>query len=264
MSMEALASRREYSVVNSLYSDASAVGGAPPCDEAKTNLSPSTRATSASVCRWAICDRTTASSLSGSPSRRAVRHVLGQQLEPLGDGRVGEQGEALEVEGLGDVLESLVDLADHVVVGDPDVVEVDLVGALVAHGPDGLDGDAGVVHGHEEERDAVVLGRLGIGAGPHPVPVGEVGRGGPGLLPVEQPPVAVAGGLAAASRPRPSRRWARSSRRRTRPRCAGSWAGTPALSFSLPWLMMVLPMMPTPLPICGPPRAARASLSRYS
>ena len=71
MSIEALASRREYSVVNSLYSEASEVGGAPPWDEAKTNLSPSTRATSAWVWSWAIRDRTTASSLSGSPSRVA-------------------------------------------------------------------------------------------------------------------------------------------------------------------------------------------------
>ena len=50
MSIDTLANRREYSVVNSLYSDASEVGGAPPCDEANTNLRPSTRATSASVC----------------------------------------------------------------------------------------------------------------------------------------------------------------------------------------------------------------------
>ena len=33
---------------------------------------------------------------------------------------------------------------------------------------------------------------------------------------------------------------------------------------SLPCRMMVLPMMPTPLPIWGPPRPANCSLSRYS
>jgi hypothetical protein len=117
MSIEALASRLEYSVVNSLYSDASEVGGAPPWDEAKTNLRPSTRATSASVCSQAIW--------TGSPRRPSVArrpgwswlHVLGQEVEALGDGRVGEQGEPLEVEGLGDVLETLVELAHHVVVG---------------------------------------------------------------------------------------------------------------------------------------------------
>src|SRR5664280_667019 len=37
-----------------------------------------------------------------------------------------------------------------------------------------------------------------------------------------------------------------------------------AFNESLPWLMMVLPMMPTPLPIWGPPRAASASFRRYS
>ena len=37
--------------------------------------------------------------------------------------------------------------------------------------------------------------RLGVGAGAHPVPVGEVGRRGPRLLAVEPPAVAVARGL---------------------------------------------------------------------
>jgi len=37
-----------------------------------------------------------------------------------------------------------------------------------------------------------------------------------------------------------------------------------ALSRSLPCRMIVLPTIPTPLPIWGPPRRARDSLSRYS
>ena len=45
--------------------------------------------------------------------------------------------------------------------------------------------------GTRNKRDAAVLG-LGIGARPHPVPLGEVGRGGPRLLAVEPPPVSVA------------------------------------------------------------------------
>src|SRR5437773_2075663 len=45
-------------------------------------------------------------------------------------------------------------------------------------------GDAGVVHRHEGQRDALVLVG-GIGAGAEPVPVGEVGRRGPHLLAVE-------------------------------------------------------------------------------
>jgi hypothetical protein len=52
-----------------------------------------------------------------------------------------------------------------------------------------------MVHGDEEEGDPVVLGGIGVSAGAHPVPVGEVGRGGPRLLPVEPPAVPVAGGL---------------------------------------------------------------------
>ena len=36
---------------------------------------------------------------------------------------------------------------------------------------------------------------LGVGAPAHPVPLGEVGRGGPGLLAVEDPAAVVAGGL---------------------------------------------------------------------
>ena len=58
-------------MVNSLYSEACVVGGAPPAVEAATNLSPSTRATSASVCRLATLARTTGSSFMGSPSRVA-------------------------------------------------------------------------------------------------------------------------------------------------------------------------------------------------
>ena len=55
----------------------------------------------------------------------------------------------------------LVDLADHVVVGHEHVVEEDVVGALVAHRPDAVDRDAGMVERHEEQRDAVVLRRSG-------------------------------------------------------------------------------------------------------
>ena len=118
--------------------------------------------------------------------------VLAQQVEPLLDGRVREHGEALEVERFGDVLEPVVELADHVVVVHEHVVEEHVVGALVTHGPDRVDGDAGIVEGHEEEGDAVVLGGLGIGSRADPVPLGEVGGRGPGLLSVEAPPVTVA------------------------------------------------------------------------
>ena len=119
------------------------------------------------------------------------RHVLAQDVHPLLDGREGEHGEPLEVQRLGDVLEPPVHLADDVVVGDPHLVEEHVVGALVPHGPDRVDGDAGLVEGDEKERDPSVLGRVRVGAGAHPVPLGEVGRGRPGLLTVEAPAVAV-------------------------------------------------------------------------
>ena len=78
MSIDALASRRENSVANSLYCDDSTVGGGVPgvfsafIDSATTRR-PSTRATSASVASRAISRRVTGSSRSGSPSRSAVR-----------------------------------------------------------------------------------------------------------------------------------------------------------------------------------------------
>ena len=115
--------------------------------------------------------------------------MIDQQVEAGLDRREGEHREPLEVERLGDVLEASVELADDVVVRDEHVVEEDLVGPLVAHRPDRLDGEAGVVHRHEEQRDAEVLRDLGVGAGADPVPVGEVRRGGPDLLAGQHPAV---------------------------------------------------------------------------
>ena len=60
-----------------------------------------------------------------------------------------------------------------------------------------MDGEAGVVHAHQEERNGVVLASVGVGAGAHPVPVGEVRRGGEHFLPIEQPAVVLALGLEA-------------------------------------------------------------------
>ena len=71
--MDALARRLESSVAKSLYSEASAVGAAPPLEDSKTNLSPMTRATSSWVASWARRWRITGSSFSGTPSRDVVR-----------------------------------------------------------------------------------------------------------------------------------------------------------------------------------------------
>jgi hypothetical protein len=89
----------------------------------------------------------------------------------------------------------VVDFADHVVVRHPHVVEEHVVRALVAHGPDAVDRDARMVERDEEQRDAMVLWRVRIRARADPVPLGEVRRGGPRLLAVEAPAVAVARGL---------------------------------------------------------------------
>ena len=77
MSIDALASRRENSVANSLYFDDSTVGGGVPGTfspfiDAATTFKPSTRATSASVTSCAMRWRTTGSSRSGTPSRIVV------------------------------------------------------------------------------------------------------------------------------------------------------------------------------------------------
>ncbi len=151
MSIDASASRWDSSVAYSLYSDACVVGAAPPFCDSFTKRSPSTRATSAWVASSAMLLAHHRVVLQGLAVARGAGHVLAQQVEALLDGREGEHGEALEVERLGDVLEAVVELAHDVVVGHEHVVEVHLVGALVAHGPDGVDGDAGLVEGHEEQ-----------------------------------------------------------------------------------------------------------------
>ena len=92
-------------------------------------------------------------------------------------------------------MKPVVQLADHVLIGDEYIVEEDVVGALVAHRPDPLHGDAGMVKRYQEQGDARVLGGVGVGSGAHPVPLGEVGRRGPGLLAVEDPAATGLGGL---------------------------------------------------------------------
>ena len=106
-------------------------------------------------------------------------------------GGAGDVG-ALEVEGGGGDVPAAVELAEDGVLGDADVVEVDLVEALAVVGlADGLDGDAGRLHREEEVGDAAVLGGLGVGAGEEVDVLGEVGAGGPDLLAVDDELVAV-------------------------------------------------------------------------
>ena len=55
----------------------------------------------------------------------------------------------------------------------------------------GPDLDAVLAHRHEQVGDALVLGRVAVGAGQHEAPVGPVGQRGPHLLAVDHPLVAV-------------------------------------------------------------------------
>ena len=106
------------------------------------------------------------------------------------------------------------DLAQHLVLGDLDVVEEDLgeAGLAVDLG-DGAHGDAGRVHGDEEVGQAAVALGLGVGAEDAEAPFGEGAPAGPRLLPVEHPAVAgrVARAAASGCRPGRCRRRARTS-----------------------------------------------------
>ncbi len=91
---------------------------------------------------------------------------------------------------------AVVDAADDVLlraasVGVEDLVELALAG-------DHLDRthlDAGLVHRHQQERDALVLRRVGVGASEREDVVGEMAGRGPDLLTVEHPFVTVEFGL---------------------------------------------------------------------
>ena len=110
----------------------------------------------------------------------------------------------------------------HDGVGVEDLVELALAG-------DHLDRphlDAGLAHVDEQERDALVLGRVGIGAGEREDVVGEVPGRGPDLLAVEHPLVAVEHGPQAEVGEVGCRRWARSSPGTTCPRRRGCAAGS--------------------------------------
>ena len=89
-------------------------------------------------------------------------------------------------------LPAVVDAADDVVLRAAGVVEEHLaeLGRAVGLG-DAADLDAGLAHRHEQVRDALVLRRVGIGAGEQEAVVGVVAAGRPDLLPVDDPLVAV-------------------------------------------------------------------------
>jgi hypothetical protein len=108
----------------------------------------------------------------------------------------GRRGAPLEAEGGHGHLPAVVEAAHDVVLGAAGVVEEHLVELT---GPVGLDDgphlDALLLHGHEQVRDAGVLGGARVGAGQQEDVVGVLGLRGPDLLAVDHPLVAVELGL---------------------------------------------------------------------
>src|SRR5690348_2942004 len=105
----------------------------------------------------------------------------------------GDAGALIAEQELG-VGPALVLLADEVLGRHLDVVEEHLVDfAPAIHGHDGADGDARRLHVDEQEGDALLL-LLGAGIGAHQVedPIGEMRRGRPDLLAVDDVVVAIA------------------------------------------------------------------------
>ena len=116
---------------------------------------------------------------------------VAQPLDPAGRA----EHHPLVVELGGDQLPALVLLADQHVDRHPHVVEVrrvDVVGAV--GGDDRGPGVAGVRGVDDQDRDALVLRRIGIGAHRQPEVVGLVAAGGPHLLAVDDVVVAVLAG----------------------------------------------------------------------
>ena len=95
-----------------------------------------------------------------------------------------------------------VDLADHVGDGDAHLLEEHLVEVGDAGGlHERADVDARARHVDEDERDAAVLGHVGVGAHEQEAPVAALGGGVPHLLTVDDELLAVAHGAAGERRP---------------------------------------------------------------
>ena len=88
---------------------------------------------------------------------------------------------------------AVADAADHRVGVEADVVEEDLVElGLAGDLAQAADGDPRRVHRHDEHRQALVLGDVGVGPRQQQAERGELGVGGPHLLAVERPAAVIA------------------------------------------------------------------------
>ena len=128
------------------------------------------------------------------------------ELAGIGDGVVEHQfgvgvagdADALVGEHVAHDAPALVLVAEPVGHRHHHVGEVDLVDEVVGvRVGDLADLDARRVHRHEEDRDALALGRLGVGAHEQEAPLGGVGVRRPDLLAVHDVAVAVANGAGA-------------------------------------------------------------------
>ncbi len=108
----------------------------------------------------------------------------------------GRRRAPLEPEGRHGHFPSIVHAPDDVVLGAADIGQEDLV--ELGRAVDLLDGahlDAGLLHRHQEVGDAGVLGGVGVGPGQQEDVVGSARLGGPHLLAVDDPLIAVQLGL---------------------------------------------------------------------
>ena len=110
---------------------------------------------------------------------------------------------------------------------------------------------AGLMHVDQHEADALVLLGLRVGAHQAEAPVGVLGAGGPDLLAVDLPVVALVLAAWSASERGRSRRWARSSPGTSAARrctIGGRWR---CFWSSVPYSSRVAPNMPGPMPWIG-------------
>ena len=98
------------------------------------------------------------------------------------------------VELVGDETPTAVLLTDEELGGHAHIVEEGGVDVVLTHETQRLDGDAGRVHRDDDDRDALVLLGVRIGADGEPAVVGATGEGGPHLLAVDDVLVTVAHG----------------------------------------------------------------------
>ena len=109
-------------------------------------------------------------------------------------GRPATDRDALIAQGGSGHRPAVVRRADHIVVGDEDVVEEHLVEVRVARDQAQRPHfDSGRVHVDHHGGDAGMLGRIGIGAYRRQPEIAVLGAGGPDLLAVDHPSAVDAG-----------------------------------------------------------------------